>query len=46
VEPETESHPEIGEPGDVAIDRYQFFVEQDDLEFAVDLPPTLTEAQK
>lgn len=39
----TESHPEIGKPGDVEIDRYQFFVEQGDLKVGVDLPPTQTE---
>ncbi|MDQ3563513.1 MAG: hypothetical protein M3436_05025 [Pseudomonadota bacterium] len=42
-EPVTESHPEIGESGDVEIVRYQFFVEQGDVKFAVDLPPTVTE---
>ncbi|MGH8525018.1 MAG: hypothetical protein ACREA0_35240 [bacterium] len=42
-EPVTESHPEIGRSGDVEIVRYQFFVEQEDVKFAVDLPPTVTE---
>jgi hypothetical protein len=42
-DPVTESHPEIGEPGPVEIDRYQFFVEQGDVKFAVDLPPTATD---
>lgn len=44
-EPVTESHPDVGDPGDgsVEIDRYQFFVEQGDVKFAVDLPPTVTE---
>jgi hypothetical protein len=44
-DPVTESHPEIGDPGDgsVEIDRYQLFVEQGDVKFAVDLPPTVTE---
>ncbi len=41
--PVTESHPEIGEPGDVEIVRYQFFVEQGDTKFGVDLPPSVTE---
>jgi len=38
----TESHPSLGRTGKVEIDRYQFFVEQEDLTFAVDLPPELT----
>ena len=44
-DPVTQSHPEIGDPGDgsVEIDRYQLFVEQGDVKFAVDLPPTATE---
>lgn len=42
-DPVTESHPEIGESGDVEIARYQFFVEQGDSMFAVDLPPDVTE---
>ncbi len=44
-DPVTESHPDVGDPGDgsVEIDRYQFFVEQGDVKFAVDLPPTVTE---
>jgi hypothetical protein len=41
-DPVTESHPEIGESGPVEIDRYQFFVEQGDIDIAVTLPPTLT----
>ena len=41
-DPVTDSHPELGESGDVEIDRYQFFVEQDDVQFAVDLPPIVT----
>ena len=36
------SHPEIGKTGAVTIVRYQFFVEQGDVKFAVDLPPTQT----
>ena len=43
-EPVTESHPDVGESApSVEIDRYQFFVEQGDVKFAVDLPPTVTE---
>jgi len=42
-EPVTESHPEVGESGDVEIVRYQFFVEQGDVKVSVDLPPTVTE---
>jgi len=41
-DPVTESHPELGEPGDVEIARYQFFVEQGDFTLAVDLPPDVT----
>jgi hypothetical protein len=41
-EPVTTSHPTIGEAGPVEIVRYQFFVEQGDIKFAVDLPPTQT----
>jgi hypothetical protein len=44
-EPVTQSHPEIGESGPVEITRYQFFVEQGDIKFAVDLTPTVTEFQ-
>jgi hypothetical protein len=45
-EPVTKSHPEIGTSGvDVEIVRYQFFVEQGDVKFAVDLPPTQTQFQ-
>jgi len=43
--PVTTSHPEIGESGAVEIVRYQFFVEQGDVKFAVDLPPTQTQFQ-
>jgi hypothetical protein len=42
-DPVTQSHPEIGAEGEVEIERYQLFVEQGDLRFAVDLPPTVTE---
>jgi hypothetical protein len=42
-DPVTTSHPEIGESGPVEIVRYQFFVEQGDVKFAVDLPPTQTQ---
>jgi hypothetical protein len=44
-DPVTESHPEIGKAGEVEIVRYQFFVEQGDVKFGVDLPPTVTEFQ-
>ncbi|MGH7274952.1 MAG: hypothetical protein ACREIQ_10910 [Nitrospiria bacterium] len=40
-----ESHPTIGKSGAVEIVRYQFFVEQGDVKFGVDLPPTVTEFQ-
>ena len=40
--PVTESHPEIGREGPVEIDRYQFFVEQDDIKVGVDLPSDVT----
>jgi hypothetical protein len=42
-DPVTTSHPEIGDDGPVEIVRYQFFVEQDDVSFGVDLPPEVTE---
>ncbi|HEX2502214.1 MAG TPA: hypothetical protein VHO73_12230 [Methylomirabilota bacterium] len=41
--PVEDSHPTIGKPGSVEIVRYQFFVEQGDFKFGVDLPPTVTE---
>ncbi|MGH8489154.1 MAG: hypothetical protein ACREXS_09910 [Gammaproteobacteria bacterium] len=44
-DPVTESHPEIGKSGPVAIVGYQLFVEQGDVSFAFDLPPTVTEFQ-
>jgi len=45
-DPVTDSHPEIGESApSVEIDRYQFFVEQGDVKFGVDLPPSVTEFQ-
>jgi hypothetical protein len=44
-DPVTTSHPEIGKAGPVKIARYQFFVEQGDVTFGVDLPPTVTEFQ-
>jgi len=40
--PVTTPHPEIGKTGPVKIVRYQFFVEQEDVKFAADLPPTQT----
>lgn len=42
-DPVEESHPTIGTSGAVTIARYQFFVEQGAVKFAVDLPPTVTE---
>ncbi|MCI0454313.1 MAG: hypothetical protein L0Y68_04870 [Candidatus Dadabacteria bacterium] len=42
-DPVTQSHPEIGKSGPIKIVRYQFFVEQGDIKFAVDLPPDATE---
>ncbi len=44
-EPVTVSHPEIGAlpPRPLEIVRYQFFTQQGDTKFAVDLPPTVTE---
>ncbi len=44
-DPVEESHPTIGRPGPVEIVRYQFFVEQGDVKFGVDLPPTVTAFQ-
>jgi len=44
-DPVTESHPGIGKSGNVKIVRYQFFVEQGDVKFGVDLPPTVTQFQ-
>jgi hypothetical protein len=44
-DPVTTSHPELGRSGPVEIVRYQFFVEQGDVKFAVDLPPTVTQFQ-
>jgi len=44
-EPVTASHPEIGREGMVNMVRYQFFVEQGDTQFGVDLPPETTEFQ-
>ncbi len=41
-DPVTKSHPELGKTGAVEIARYQFFVEQEDLKLAIDLPPTVT----
>lgn len=41
----TTSHPTLGKSGPVNIVRYQFFVEQGDVKFAVDLPPTQTQFQ-
>ena len=42
-DPVTTSHPEIGRSGPVQISRYQLFVERDNVNFSVDLPPAVTE---
>ena len=42
-DPVTASHPTLGKPGAVAIDRYQLFVEVDDVEFGLNLTPDMTE---
>ncbi len=44
-DPVEESHPTIGKSGPVEIVRYQFFVQQEDVKFAVDLPPSVTSFQ-
>jgi hypothetical protein len=44
-DPVKQSHPELGKTGRVKIARYQFFVEQGDVKFGVDLPPTVTQFQ-
>ncbi|NOT54090.1 MAG: hypothetical protein HOP18_05750 [Deltaproteobacteria bacterium] len=44
-DPVTTSHPTIGKKGPVKIVRYQFFVQQEDLKLAIDLPPTVTRFQ-
>lgn len=44
-DPVTQSHPEIGKSGAVEIVRYQFFVQQGDVKFGVDLPPSQTQFQ-
>jgi hypothetical protein len=41
--PVEESHPDVGDDGDVEIVRYQFFTEQGDTKFGVDLPPDVTQ---
>ncbi len=41
--PVTTSHPTIGVAGPVTIDRYQFFVEQGDTKFGIDLEPSVTQ---
>ncbi len=40
--PVASSHPTVGLAGLVAIERYQFFVEQGDMKLALDLPPSVT----
>ena len=42
-DPVTTSHPRIGKRGAVRIDEYQFFVERGTSEFAIDLPPSVTQ---
>jgi hypothetical protein len=42
-EPVTSSHPDIGKKGPVTIARYQFFLERDETQLSVDLPPSVTE---
>jgi hypothetical protein len=44
-DPAMTSHPTLGKSGPVEIVRYQFFVEQGEVKFAVDLPPTQTQFQ-
>jgi hypothetical protein len=41
----TTSHPRIGDPGPVEIDKYQLFVERGDVILSLDLPPTVTRFQ-
>jgi hypothetical protein len=44
----TESHPEIGKPGPIEVDKYQVVVEREEPEllvFSVDLPATVTEVE-
>jgi hypothetical protein len=42
-DPVTESHPTIGKPGAIEIQRYQLFVEREDVKLSLDLPPSVTE---
>lgn len=44
-DPVTRSHPKLGKLGPVEISRYQLFVEQGDIKFGIDLPPTITSFQ-
>ena len=39
----TTSHPEIGRRGRVRIEKYQFFVERDNVKLSIDLPPNVTQ---
>jgi hypothetical protein len=43
-DPITESHPEIGRPGEVEVIRYEVVVEREDpaLKFSIELPPDVT----
>ncbi len=37
------SHPKIGRPGLITVDRYQLFVEREGVKLSLDLPPSVTE---
>jgi hypothetical protein len=42
-DPVSHSHPTVGKPGPVEIDRYQLFVEVEGVKFGIDLTPEMTE---
>jgi hypothetical protein len=42
-DPVTESHPDIGKKGHIAVRRYQLFVEGEGVHLGLDLPPNVTE---
>jgi hypothetical protein len=42
-DPVTRSHPEIGRSGKIMLSRYQLFVEGEDVNLSLDLPPTVTQ---
>ena len=42
-DPVTTSHPQVGRRGRVRIERYQFFVERDNVKLSIDLPPNISE---